>query len=54
MMALLKRLTTTNIELKFRDSGRSVTKSIVMDFHMPVGTGFGCIGTWVHGLFLVA
>jgi hypothetical protein len=53
MIALLKRLTTTNIESEFRDSGRSVMKSMVMDFQMSVGTGFGCRGIQVRCLFFV-
>ena len=53
IMALLKRSMTTNMESEFRDSGRSVTKSIVMDFHTPVGIWFGCRGILVFGLFFV-
>ena len=53
IMALLKRSTTTNMESEFRDSERSVTKSMVMDFHTPVGIWFGCRGILVFGLFLV-
>ena len=52
-IALLKRSTTTNIESADCDSGRSVTKSMVMDCHMPAGMGFGCNGTCILGLFFV-
>jgi hypothetical protein len=38
MMALLKRSTTTNMESYPFEEGRSVTKSIVMNFHIPRGT----------------
>jgi hypothetical protein len=44
MVALLKRSTTTNMESYPFEEGRSVTKSIVMDFHIPKGTWFGCSG----------
>ena len=47
MIALLKQLTTTNMELKLRERGRSVTKFIVIDFQTAVGTGLGCSGTLV-------
>ena len=53
IMALLKRSTITNMESKFQDSGRSVTKPMVMDFQTPVGIWFNCRGIFVFGLFLV-
>ncbi len=46
--------TTTNIELNPYDLGRSVTKSIVMDFQISGGGTIGCRGTWVFGLTFVA
>ena len=49
---LLKWLTTTNIESEFLDSGKSVMKSMVMDFQIPVGIGLGCMGTCVFSFFL--
>ena len=52
-IALLKRSTTTNIESADLDSGRSVTKSMVMDCQTPAGMGFGCNGICVLGLFFV-
>ena len=52
-MALLKWSITTNMESEFWDLGRSVTKSMVMDFHTSVGIWFGCRGILVFGLFLV-
>ena len=53
MIALLKQSITINIESEFLDSERSVTKSMVIDFQIPVGTGLGCIRTCVFGLFFV-
>ena len=53
IIALLKRSTTTNIESADCDSRRSVTKSMVIDCHMPAGIGFGCNDTCVLGLFFV-
>jgi hypothetical protein len=50
---LLKRSTTMNMESALWEMGRSVTKSIVIDFHTSVGVGFGCRGTQVLGLFFV-
>ncbi len=41
MVALLKQSTMTNMESAFCDSGRSVTKSIVIDFQIPAGRGLG-------------
>jgi hypothetical protein len=49
MVALLKRSTTTNMESYPFEEGRSVTKSIVTDFHIPKGTWFGCSGIRVRG-----
>ena len=53
IIALLKWSTTTNMVSEFRDSGRSVTKFMVMDFQTSVGIWFGCRGILVFGLFLV-
>ena len=53
MIALLKQLTTTNIKLEFRDSGRLVMKFMVIDLQIPADTGLGCIRTCVFGLFFV-
>ena len=50
---MLKQSTTINIESEFRDSERSVTKSMVMDFQTPAGIWLGCRGILVFGLFFV-
>jgi hypothetical protein len=53
MVALLKQSTTTNIESYPFEEGRSVTKSIVTDFHIPRGIWFGYSGIWVRGWIFV-
>jgi hypothetical protein len=50
---LLKQSMATNMESALHDSDRSVTKSIVIECQIPIGTGFGCKGTLVRGLFFV-
>ena len=54
MITLLKRSTTTNMESKPYDTGRLVTKSIVMDFQIPGAGTIGCKGMWVFGLIFIA
>jgi hypothetical protein len=53
MVALLKQSTTTNIESYPFEECRSVTKSIVIDFHIPRGTWFGYSGIQVRGWIFV-
>ena len=52
-MALEKWSMTTNMESALLDSGRLVTKSIVINFQISAGSGFGWREIWACGLFLV-